>query len=365
MKKLFLGMAAVALLFTACNDDQNNIENLDQSKIDMSDFYLYTDADTDEASRKAEGLSKSCHSAVMLNKALNENPRLYKKMYDIEYQTRKIIAAKKPDGNGNGNGNGGGNGGGDSTPYTGTVNIPVYVHVIYNTSTENISQGQVQSQIDILNEDFSASNSDYNMTPSDFSGVAGNADIQFTLAGITRTHNSRTSWAINNTMKYTSSGGHDVITPETHLNLWVVNAFDGNSTLGFAYYPGAAPAGADGVVIAHTYIGDTGTSGSLYPEFNLGRTTTHEVGHYLNLRHIWGDGRCRQDDLVSDTPSTDRANYYCPGPNTVIEHCRNRDMHMNYMDYVDDACMYMFTDGQVDRMRANFGTGGARETMVQ
>ena len=102
--------------------------------------------------------------------------------------------------------------------------------------------------------------------------------------------------------------------------------------------------------------------GSAAP-YNLGRTATHEVGHYLNLRHIWGDGRCRQDDFVTDTPSSDGANYGCPSYPTV--NCSSTDMTMNYMDYTDDGCMYMFTDGQRNRMRAIFASGGAREIMIQ
>jgi hypothetical protein len=297
----------------------------------------------------------------MLNKHLNANPGLEKKLYNIELHTRKILA-KKPDGVGNGNG--GGNNGGDSdpVPYTGAVSIPVYFHIIQNANDPYINDAQVLSQLTVLNEDFNNDNSDIgDASSSGFGNILGKANISFTNAGITRTSTTKTSWPSDNSMKYDSSGGHDAITPETHLNIWVVSQI-GSGTLGFAYYPGAAPAGADGVVIGAPYFG---TQGSISSTFNLGRTATHEVGHYLNLRHIWGDGRCRQDDLVSDTPSSDRANYYCPGPTATITHCKSRDMHMNYMDYVDDACMYMFTQGQVDRMRANFASGGEREAMVK
>ena len=100
-----------------------------------------------------------------------------------------------------------------------------------------------------------------------------------------------------------------------------------------------------------------------FPSFNNeGRTLTHEIGHYLNLRHIWGDGRCRQDDFVEDTPASDGPNYGCPSYPTV--NCKSADMTMNYMDYTDDACMYMFTDGQRNRMRAIFQPGGARASML-
>ena len=355
-------MVAVAFLFAACNNDSQPINQ--EQEIDMSDFYAYTDADGDEAARQAAGKGKgkvkSCHTMVLLNKELNSNPGLEKKMYDIEYHTRKIIASKKPDGAGKPGG--GNNGGGDPTPVEGPITIPVYVHIIYQSDSNYITDSQVNSQIAILNDDFSNSNSDINNVPSRFVDNIGNANIQFTLAGITRTQNGKSSWPINNTMKYASSGGHNVVTPETHLNIWVVNIFDGNGTLGFAYLPGTAPAGADGVVIASPYFGNEGTAGSIYPEFGLGRTTTHEVGHYLNLRHIWGDGRCRQDDLVSDTPPSDSANFGCPS--SEIVKCKSVDMTMNYMDYVDDACMYMYSQGQVDRMRANFATGGERESML-
>ena len=114
----------------------------------------------------------------------------------------------------------------------------------------------------------------------------------------------------------------------------------------------------DGVVLLYSSL----PGGSAAP-YNEGRTATHEVGHYLNLRHIWGDGRCRQDDFVADTPSSDGANYGCPSYPTV--NCKSTDMTMNYMDYTDDACMYMFSLGQKDRMRAIFASGGSRESLAQ
>ena len=161
MKRVFLSLAILGLLFTSCNDDQNEAITDDQSKVDMSDFYLYTDADVDETSRQAQG-RPVCHSMVNLNRLLNENPGLDKKMYDIEYQTRSLINAKgKPGGgNGNGNGNGGGSGGSDPVDNLGAVNIPVYVHVVYSNSQQNVSDSQINSQISVLNEDFRASNSD-------------------------------------------------------------------------------------------------------------------------------------------------------------------------------------------------------------
>ncbi len=104
-----------------------------------------------------------------------------------------------------------------------------------------------------------------------------------------------------------------------------------------------------------------GTTGTAQAPFDGGRTTTHEVGHWMNLRHIWGDGRCRQDDFVSDTPSSDAPNYGC---DLGERSCRTTDMVENYMDYSDDDCMGLFTEGQKARMRAVFAPGGARASLV-
>ena len=342
-------MVTIALLFTSCNEDQNDLTN-EQTNVDMSDFYLYTDADIDEQNRVADG-SKSCYSMVNLNRLLNQDSKLHKKMYDIEYHTRANIGSKKPAGAGNGNGNGGSDPG-PGTDDLGVINIPVYVHVIYSNSNQNISSTQINSQIAILNDDFSATNNDINQVPSEFSGSVADSEITFSLANTFRYSDSRTSWGTNDAMK----SAYPPITPETHLNIWVCNI--GGGILGYAQFPGG-PLSSDGVVVGPQYFGSTGYVASPFDE---GRTTTHEVGHYLNLRHIWGDGRCNRDDFVSDTPTSDAPNYGCPSYPTI--NCRSNDMTMNYMDYVDDACMYMFSEGQKSRMRTVFGAGGSRESMV-
>src|SRR5690606_13054468 len=130
----------------------------------------------------------------------------------------------------------------------------------------------------------------------------------------------------------------------------------GGGILGYAQFPGGSSS-TDGVVILYSSL----PGGSAAP-YNQGRTATHEVGHYLNLRHIWGDGRCNRDDFVTDTPTSDAPNYGCPSYPTV--NCRSNDMTMNYMDYTDDACMYMFSEGQKSRMRAIFASGGPRDAMA-
>ncbi|WGD35616.1 M43 family zinc metalloprotease [Olleya sp. YS] len=352
MKKLFLSMAVVALLFSSCSDDKSEVINDDQSKVDMSDFYVYTDADVDETARQAQGKTV-CHSMVNLNRLLNENPGLEKKMYDIEYDTRSFLANAKKPGKGNGNGGGpggGGSGGGDPIDNLGVVNIPVYVHVVYSNSQENVSDQKINAQISVLNNDFRASNNDVNQVPSEFAGLVADTEINFTLAGTFRHANSTSAWSTNDAVK----AAYPPVTPSTHLNIWVCNISGG--ILGYAQFPGG-PSATDGVVVLYSSL----PGGSAAP-YNQGRTLTHEVGHYLNLRHIWGDGRCKQDDFVADTPSSDGPNYGCPSYPTV--NCRSNDMTMNYMDYVNDDCMYMFSTGQKSRMRTIFQSGGSRAALV-
>jgi len=252
-----------------------------------------------------------------------------------------------------------------------TIVIPVVVHVIYSNSNENISTAQIQSQIDVLNADFRRLNGDRVNTPSTFAGVAADINIEFVLAntdpngnptsGITRKSSSRTSWGTNDEMKSASNGGVNAWDTDKYLNMWVCNI--GGGILGYAQFPGG-PASTDGVVMSPQYFGSSAGGSGFYlsAPFDKGRTTTHEVGHWLNLRHIWGDGNCSADDFVSDTPNAGAPNYGCPShPSTS---CSSADMFMNYMDYVDDNCMNMFTEGQKTRMRALFAPGGARESFA-
>jgi hypothetical protein len=356
MKKLLLSMATIALLFTACSDDSKEAPLQDQ-QIDMSDFYVHTDSSENLSSKSANSNKNytSCYTMEVLNKQLNENPGLEKKMYDIEYHTRQFLAAKGKPGGDNGK-PGGGSGGEtdiDVLPIEdglGTINIPVYVHIVL-PNADDVTASQIQSQINVLNSDFNSPNT--NQLPSgatNFVNDATTTNITFTLAGTYRHNNNTASWGTNNAVK----SAYPPITPGTHLNIWVCNI--GGGILGYAQFPGGN-ANTDGVVLLHSSL----PGGSAAP-YNLGRTATHEVGHYLNLRHIWGDGRCRQDDFVTDTPSSDGANYGCPSYPTI--NCSSTDMTMNYMDYTNDSCMYMFTDGQRNRMRAIFTSGGARASMA-
>ncbi|RMG27418.1 MAG: hypothetical protein D6730_07225 [Bacteroidetes bacterium] len=246
------------------------------------------------------------------------------------------------------------------------ITIPVVVHVVYHTEEENISDEQILSQIEVLNEDFGRFNADANQTPVQFMDVAADTRIRFQLAttdpygepttGITRTYTDVPAFsAFQNEMKFQPQGGMDAWPTQDYLNIWVCNLSMG--VLGYSQFPGG-PAETDGVVICYKYFGRTG---DITPPFNLGRTATHEIGHWLNLRHIWGDGPCGTDDLVEDTPEAEGPTHGCLRTNFS---CGSPDMVSNFMDYTDDACMNLFTQGQANRMRALFLSGGERESLL-
>jgi PKD repeat protein len=241
-----------------------------------------------------------------------------------------------------------------STTYT----IPVVFHVVYKTAAQNISTAQIMSQLDILNKDYRKMNADTSIIPAVFRPASADTQIEFCLSsldpsgqpttGITRTATTVTSFSTNNVVKYTAQGGKDAWPRDKYLNIWICNL--GGGLLGYGQFPGG-PAATDGVVLLYTAVGKAPanpfTSAAPYDK---GRTATHEVGHWLNLRHIWGDAACGSD-LVTDTPTQLQENYGCPSfPHVTCSNGPNGDMFMNYMDYTDDACMVMFTRGQRDRM---------------
>ncbi|MEM1128995.1 MAG: M43 family zinc metalloprotease [Pseudomonadota bacterium] len=241
----------------------------------------------------------------------------------------------------------------------GCTRIPVVVHVVYRTATENVSQAQIDSQIEVLNRDFRKQNSDIGDVPAAFAPLAADARIEFVLAstdpdgnptdGVTRTETSQTSFSSDDAVKFDAQGGKDAWPRDEYLNVWVCNLSGG--LLGYAQFPGG-PANTDGVVVTHTGFGTTGTASA---PFDKGRTTTHEIGHWLNLRHIWGDdgNGCSGSDFVADTPNQGGPNTGKPTfPSVSCSNGPNGDMFMNYMDYVDDDTMVMFTEGQVARMQA-------------
>ena len=176
--------------------------------------------------------------------------------------------------------------------------------MVYKTAEQNVSTAQINSQIKALNKDFRATNPDKSQTPAPWTGLVTDTRIQFKVVKVTRTKTTEDDFTHDDGVKKASTGGIAPFSPKTHLNLWVCALRDG--LLGYAQFPGG-PQGTDGVVINYQAFGTTGTA---QPPFHKGRTATHEIGHYLNLRHIWGDTPdCSGSDMVADTPN-------CAGPNT-------------------------------------------------
>jgi hypothetical protein len=236
----------------------------------------------------------------------------------------------------------------DATKPPKLVTVRTIVHVVHNTDEQNISDSQIASQIAVLNKDFRAKNPDRNQTPSPWQGLASDPRIEFKLVDVTRTETSQTGFTFDDRVKRKGTGGIPPVDPRKNLNLWVCALTGG--LLGYAQFPGGPPA-TDGVVINYLAFG---TSGTAQAPFDKGRTATHEVGHYFNLRHIWGDTPdCSGSDQVADTPNCAGPNYGTPTwPVVTCNNGPNGDMFMNYMDYVDDAAMFMFTSQQVVRIRA-------------
>lgn len=294
-----------------------------------------------------------CGYIHKLDEARQNDPGVDVRMNLVELQTQQHIQSKS------------------SQKTAAVVTIPVVFHVVYFNSTQNISDNQVLSQLTVLNNDYRRLNADKTNTPSAFAGLAADCEIQFCMAqrdpsnnptnGIVRKQTSIQQ--IGNTNSYYQSTNGSVIWDRNkYLNIWVCD-IDGGSTLGFAYPPGAAGASFDGVVIDYRYLG---TMGTVSAPFDKGRTATHEVGHFLNLRHIWGDdgfNSCSGSDQVSDTPNQANATFGCPNfPRT--DNCTTSSpgiMFMNYMDYSDDNCMNMFTAGQKIRMQATLS--GSRASL--
>jgi hypothetical protein len=249
-----------------------------------------------------------------------------------------------------------------------TITIPVVVHVLYNNDGNNISEAVINRQIEILNRDFNLGGDDASRIPSVFASRAGMANFRFQLAkvdpdgkassGINRKKSAREFWANDDKIKDPAYGGIRPWDSKYYLNIWVGNLVPG--LLGYSSAPGG-PAEKDGVVIKAAVFG--GGSGS----FSMGRTAVHEVGHWLNLKHLWGNGECGSDE-VDDTPPQRKYNQGCPVFPRLNTSCSNVDpsgeMFMNFMDFTDDACMLMFTKGQVSRMRELFAAGGPRESIL-
>lgn len=284
----------------------------------------------------------------------------------------------------------------NKTLQTNTIyTIPVIVHLIHNGEAvgtgSNISQAQINSQITVLNQDYRRTNADAANTPSVFAAVAADCEIEFCLAltdpqgntllepGIERISRSSKGFSappygnttyIDNTIKTATSWD-----PTKYMNIWVLDL--GGGLLGYAQFPSntglgglntnGGAANKDGVVIGYKYFGSSAIVNTTQLQqgapYDLGRTATHEVGHWLGLRHINGDANC-STDYVADTPTQSSLNYGCPAfPHVSCSNGPNGDMFMNYMDYVDDNCMNTFTAGQKARMVTVMTMGTPRSAL--
>lgn len=324
MKKSLVLLASGFLLITGCNKSSSDEKGLPENEESVT------------------ATQRQCSSNDVLEAQMDADPSLRQRMNDIEEFTQRVIA--NPDAY--------------RLLADGTIEIPVVFNVLYRTSAQNVSLAQLQSQVDVLNEDFATTNADYNLTSTYNSVKSGNIGVTFVLDAVNRRSTNTVSWSTNDAMKK-SAKGIPPTSPATKLNIWVCNM--GGGILGYAQFPGGSAA-TDGVVLDDNATGRTGTAAA---PFHKGRTATHEVGHWLNLRHIWGDATCGNDQ-VGDTPTHNTANYGCPAAGHLST-CAGTpvEMTMNYMDYSDDACMYMFSAGQKSRMLAVFATGGARNSFAQ
>lgn len=231
--------------------------------------------------------------------------------------------------------------------------IKVVFHVVYNSDEQNISDGQIESQIAVLNQDFRKRNSDISQLVDEFSDLSADTNIQFKLAelapngeetnGINRYATDHQVFA-NNDIFYTALGGYDGWDQAQYLNVWIADLASG--ILGYASSPDEQDE-EDGIVLSYQVVGREGNDNVPY---HLGRTLTHEVGHYLGLSHLWGTGGCSSDDNIEDTPNQESATHSC---DLSSSSCGTTDMVQNFMNLVDDECMLFFTSGQANLMRSS------------
>lgn len=287
--------------------------------------------------------------------------------------------------------------------------IPLVFHVILTQAeidqlggTQVIYQ-RIQSQVNVLNEDYNNGNADVANVPTAFQSVLGKADINFGLAHTDPNGSGTTGveikvaadgfggFAVGDVAaKRNNAGGLNPWDYTKYLNIWVVNLTSGQANgtvLGYGYSPSYASAVGSvtdaGVVIMYSTLGSRLNSPSWYfwgdqqfskSTVDRGRTLTHELGHYFNLFHTWGNtavgaGNCNDDDGIDDTPRQEDATY-STCPSGVVPNCTNDphvggEMYMNFMDYSGDRCTNMFTVLQVARMRAELAPGGDSYGLTQ
>lgn len=313
----------------------------------MKQIYLILASLISSLTAIAQSIPNHCGTASYLNILKTEDPGLESRLQVMEQQTQEYIQNHKAVKSGT------------------VVVIPVVFHIVYNTASQNLPDGVIQEQMAILNADYAKMNADTVNVPAIWKSIAANTMIQFRLAdfdtlgnpttGIIHTATAVTSFAnspSDHKINFTTLGGANAWNRNHYLNIWVCNL--GTGILGYTQMPGAGTASKDGCVINCMAVGKTGATAP----YNLGRTVTHEVGHWFNLIHTWGDdfGYCYGTDYVADTPNEADANYSNYPVYTVkTDSCSPNApgfMWQNYLNYTDDAGMCMFTAGQVQRMQA-------------
>ncbi|MDP4262349.1 MAG: M43 family zinc metalloprotease [Bacteroidota bacterium] len=298
------------------------------------------------------GAQRACFSAIYQQNELVKDPSLAGKTLGIEsFIHRQIAIASSTN---------------TAARLQGQViTIPVVVHILYHLPGEDVSDEKVFSQIEMLNECYRRKSADTVNTPASFKPVAADCEIEFQLAtsdpqkrstsGIIHKYTPITSWDADDMMKYSSQMGDDPWDPQNYLNIWVCNI---RKVAGYSSIPGSDPH-KDGVVIEYPVLGM-----NYVPGYEMGKTAVHEIGHWLGLKHTWGDANCG-DDFVADTPTQGSYTVGCPsGIHISCNNAPTGDMYMNYMDYTNDACVNIFTEGQKERMRALFAPGGPRYSIL-
>ena len=315
MKKS-LNFLACMVLFFSCQHDQNGLQlNKDQTEGNL--------------------FRQQCYTDIRFEQQIQKNPSLRRTIDLIEQKidlTTTQSGLKMT-----------------QTQYT----IPIVVNVLYHKESENMTMDQIKDQIEVLNNDFNALNDDFDQVPEYFAALKAKVGIRFVLDKVVRKYSNKVKWPRDDRMKYEYNGGIDPTSPESKLNIWVCK-IDGYS--GFAQFPGE-DVRTDGVVVNSTNFG---IHHPVFAKYNKGRTLTHEVGHWLGLRHLWGMWGC-ESDLVEDTPLQDGPNMGSP----IFPHYSECDdesieLTMNYMDYTLGSHRCMFTKGQKKRMLAHLINNGPR-----
>jgi hypothetical protein len=338
----FVTMLGIALLsFIACRQESN---------VNASDINLQ------------ENLNKEfthCSTDIYHEHEMETNPK-YREAFDAnELQTAQFVANYDK-----------------SLKTRAVVTIPVVFHVVYNTASQNVPESQILAQLKVLNDDFRKLNADRVNVPSEFQGIAADVEVQFVMAkrtpvtsispislptnGIVRKPTGTISFTTDDKVKKSSTGGDDAWDATKYLNIWLCNL--GGGLLGYATFPSSSLS-IDGVVCLYSSV-----PGGTAAPYNLGRTATHEVGHWLNLYHTFQGGCSRNanngGDLVSDTPAEKSSAFGCPTGRNTCANIAGNDPTSNFMDYTDDNCMNFYSLGQKARTQSIFASGGARVSLL-